>query len=191
LSKLLGPNGWIARNVKAKKSDVVVYFSGHGIPDAKTKKTGLLPFDVDPNYSVGLALKDLYKALGSLNARSVTVFLDTCFSGQGREKQTLLADTRGIQIVRKEIHVPGNITVLSAATAGQISGPIKDKEHGLFTYYLLKGLGGAADGDKNKKLTIAELAKYVHSKVKEVAALKGREQTPELQGGAKRVLVRW
>lgn len=190
-SKLLGSNGWIARNVKAKKSDVVVYFSGHGIPDAKTKKTGLLPFDVDPNYSVGLALKDLYKSLGSLNARSVTVFLDTCFSGQGREKQTLLADARGIQIVPKERGVPSNITVLSAATAGQISGPIKDKEHGLFTYYLLKGLGGAADGDKDKKLTIAELAKYVHSKVKEDAALKGREQTPELQGGGKRVLVRW
>ena len=37
LNKLLGPNGWIARNVKAKASDVVVYFSGHGIPDAKTK----------------------------------------------------------------------------------------------------------------------------------------------------------
>ena len=50
LNKLLGPNGWIARNVKAKTSDVVVYFSGHGIPDVKRKKTGLLPFDVDPNY---------------------------------------------------------------------------------------------------------------------------------------------
>jgi hypothetical protein len=191
LNKLLGPNGWIARNVKANKSDVVVYFSGHGIPDAKTKKTGLLPFDVDPNYSVGLTLRDLYRTLGSLSARSVTVFLDTCFSGQGREKQTLLADTRGIQIVPKERNVPGNITVLSAATAGQVSGPIKAKEHGLFTYYLLKGLGGAADGDKNKKLTMSELSKYVHSKVKEDAAIAGREQTPELQGGGSRVLVAW
>ena len=72
-----------------------------------------------------------------------------------------------------------------------MSGPIKDKEHGLFTYYLLKGLGGVADGDKDKKLTIAELARYVHSKVKDDDALKGREQTPELQGGGKRVLVRW
>jgi hypothetical protein len=40
-------------------------------------------------------------------------------------------------------------------------------------------------------VTIAELAKYVHSKVKEGAALKGREQSPELQGVGKRVLVRW
>jgi hypothetical protein len=191
LNKLLGPNGWIARNVKANKSDVVVYFSGHGIPDAKTKKTGLLPFDVDPNYSIGLTLRDLYRTLGSLNARSVTVFLDTCFSGQGREKQTLLADTRGIQIVPKERNVPGNISVLSAATAGQVSGPIKAKEHGLFTYYLLKGLGGVADSDKNKKLTMSELGKYVHSKVKEDAAIVGREQTPELQGVGGRVLVAW
>jgi hypothetical protein len=191
LNKLLGPNGWIARNVKAGKSDVVVYFSGHGIPDAKTKKTGLLPFDVDPNYSIGITLKDLYKTLGNLNARSVTVFLDTCFSGQGREKQTLLADTRGIQIVPKERDVPSNVTVLSAATAGQVSGPIKAKEHGLFTYYVLKGMGGDADGNKDKKLTMSELGQYVHSKVKEDAAITGREQTPELQGDAERVLVRW
>ncbi len=191
LSKLLGPNGWIARNVKAKKSDVVVYFSGHGIPDAKNKKTGLLPFDVDPNYSIGLTLKELYNTLGSLDARSVTVFLDTCFSGQGRENQTLLADSRGIQIVPKERNVPNNVTVLSAATAGQISGPIREKEHGLFTYYLLKGMGGEADSNKDKKLTIAELGKYVHSMVKESAAITGREQTPEMQGDAGRVLVAW
>jgi hypothetical protein len=56
---------------------------------------------------------------------------------------------------------------------------------------LLKGLGGAADSDEDKILTIAELAKYVHSKVKDYAALKGREQTPELQGDGKRVLVMW
>jgi len=190
-SKLLGPNGWISRNVIPNKSDVVVYFSGHGIPDTKTKNTGLLPFDVDPNYSIGLTLKGLYELLGSLNAKSVTVFLDTCFSGQGREKQTLLADTRGIQIVPKERDIPDDVIVLSAATAGQISGPFKEKEHGLFTYYLLKGLAGAADGDGDKKLTIAELAKYVHSKVKEYAALKGREQTPELQGDGEGVLVIW
>jgi len=42
-NKLLGPNGWLKRNVKPGKSNVVVYFSGHGIPDPKTKLTGNLP----------------------------------------------------------------------------------------------------------------------------------------------------
>ena len=191
LNKLLGPNGWIARNVKAKISDVVVYFSGHGIPDAKSKKTGLLPFDVDPNYSVGMTLRDLYATLGTLDAKSVTVFLDTCFSGQGREKQSLLADARGIMVVPLETNVPKPMTVLSAATAGQISGPLKDKEHGLFTYYVLKGLGGAADSNKDKQLTISELGSYVQANVKEQAAAKGWNQTPELQGASNRVLVRF
>ena len=74
---------------------------------------------------------------------------------------------------------------------GQVGGPIKAKEHGLFTYYLLKGLGGTADANKDKKLTMAELTSYVSAKVKEDAAIKGREQTPELQGSANRVLVQW
>ena len=87
--------------------------------------------------------------------------------------------------------IPGNVTVLSAATSGQVSGPIKDKEHGLFTYYVLKGLGGAADRNKDKKLTMAELGSYVSAKVKEDAAIKGREQTPQLQGNTERVLVQW
>ena len=101
----------------------------------------LLPFDVDPNYSVGLPLKDLYRTLGGLDAKLVTVFMDTCFSGQGGEKQVLLADARPIMIVPQERTVPNNVTVLSAVTAEQISDPLKDKEHGLFTYYVRKGLG--------------------------------------------------
>jgi hypothetical protein len=191
MNKLLGPNGWLSRNVKPRKSDVVVYFSGHGIPDAKSKKTGLLPFDVDPNYAIGLPLKRLYRTLGALNARSATVFLDTCFSGQGREKQTLIADTRGIMIVPLEQDIPKLVFVLSAASSGQISGPLKDKEHGLFTYFLLKGLGGAGDMNGDRQLSIAELGNYTRGKVMSSAASAGWTQTPELQGDGLRTLVRY
>ena len=176
---------------KAKTSDVVVYFSGHGIPDAEAKNVSLLPFDVDPHYDVDMTLRKLYSTLGTFDAKSVTVFLDTCFSGQGREKQSLLADARGIMVVPLEKNIPKPMTVLSAATAGQISGPLKDKEHGLFTYYVLKGLGGAADSNKDKQLTVSELGSYVQANVKEQAAAKGWNQTPELQGASEMVLVRF
>ena len=188
-NKLLGANGWLARNVKQGKSDVVVYFSGHGIPDAATRQTGLLPFDVDPNYSVGLPLKELYAALGGLGARSVTVFLDACFTGETRENRLLLADSRNIMVVPRE--EASGIVVVSAAAAGQTSGALTDKEHGIFTYYVLKGLGGEADGNGDKQLTLSELAAYVRTNVKEQAAVAGREQIPELQGDAERVLVAW
>ena len=129
--------------------------------------------------------------LGNLDAKSVTVFLDTCFSGQTREKKSLLADARGIMVVPLEKNVPSTVTVISAATAGQISGPLKDKEHGLFTYYVLKGMGGAADINRDKKLTVSELASYVQAKVKEQAAENGWNQTPELQGTSDRILVKF
>jgi hypothetical protein len=50
-------------------------------------------------------------------------------------------------------------------------------------------LGGDADDNQDKKLTIGELGKYVQAKVKEQAAIEGREQIPELQGDTEKVLV--
>ena len=97
----------------------------------------------------------------------------------------------GIVVVPNEKSIPNNLTVLSAASGGQFSGALKEKEHGLFTYYVLKGLGGDADSDQDKKLTMGELGKYVQIKVKERAAIEGREQIPELQGDPGKVLVQW
>lgn len=190
-SKLLGPNGWLARNISKGKSDVVVYFSGHGIASPDAKSSGLLPHDVDPNYSVGLQTKQLYQDLAAMGAKSVTVFLDACFTGQTRNSEMLIANARPIVIRPIAAEIPPNVTVISAASGSQISGALEEKEHGLFTYYLLKGLGGDADVNKDKSIDINELKSFVSAKVKEQAALDGREQTPELQGTADKVLVRF
>ncbi len=189
-SKLLGPNGWLARNIVKGRSDVVVYFSGHGIADADS--TGLLPHDVDPNYALGLHTKQLYRDLANMGAKSVTVFLDACFTGQTRDSQMLIANTRPLRIKLVESEIPDSITVLAAATGSQISGALEEKEHGLFTYYVLKGLGGDADDNKDRTITLTELNRFVQAKVKEKAAIGGREQTPESVGNrAERVLVQF
>ena len=189
LTKLLGPNGWLARNIAKGKSDVVVYFSGHGIASPDAKSSGLLPHDVDPNYSVGLQTTQLYRDLAAMGAKSVTVFLDACFTGQTRNSEMLIANARPIVIQPLAAAVPENITVISAASGAQISGALEEKEHGLFTYYLLKGLGGDADTNNDKSININELNLFVSAKVKEQAALNGREQTPEIQGSSDSVLV--
>lgn len=79
--------------------------------------------------------------------------------------------------------------MISAASGSQISGALKDKEHGLFTYYLLKGMGGDADVNKDRFVTLGEIQSFVSTKVREQAALDGREQTPQLQGNSNNVLV--
>ena len=98
INKLLGFNGWLSRNIVKDKSDVVVYFSGHGIANSKDNSTGILPFDVDPNYAIGLALKELYYNLSKMGAKTVTVYLDACFTGQTRDSKMLIADARPILI---------------------------------------------------------------------------------------------
>jgi hypothetical protein len=191
LSKLLGSNGWLSRNIVKSKSDVVVYFSGHGIANSKDNTTGILPFDVDPNYAIGLPLKELYYNLSKIGAKSVTVYLDACFTGQTRDSKMLIADARPIIITPNKDSIPSNITVFSASSGSQISGALREKEHGLFTYYLLKGMSGDADINKDKSIQINELSSYVSKNVKDQAAINGREQTPELQGDKDRVLVQF
>ena len=52
-----------------------------------------------------------------------------------------------------------------------------------------KPTGGVEDDNQDKKLTVGELGKYVQVKVKEQAAIEGREQVPELRGDTEKVLV--
>ena len=189
LNKLLGTNGWLSRNVVKGQSDIVVYFSGHGIANQKDKSTGILPFDVDPNYSVGFPLKKLYKDLNAMGARSVIVYLDACFTGQTRDAKMLIADARPIIILPKEQDIPDKVNVLSAASGLQISGAIKEKEHGLFTYFVLRGLSGDADINKDKVIRLKELSKYVSKNVREQAALNGREQLPQLKSNQDKIIV--
>ena len=191
LNKLLGSNGWLSRNIVKGKSDLVVYFSGHGISNQTDQSTGILPFDVDPNYAIGLPLTKLYDDLSKMGAKSVTVYLDACFTGQTRDSKMLIADARPIIITPKKGYIPFNMNVFSASSGSQISGALKEKEHGLFTYYLLKGMSGDADINKDKSIQLNELSLYVSKNVKDQAAINGREQTPELQGDKDRVLVQF
>lgn len=191
MRRLLGRDGWLARNVRRGESEVVVFFSGHGIPDPKTGQTGILPSDIDPNYSIGFPLVELYEALEQLGARSVVVFLDACFTGEDREHGMLLTDTRGFRRVPPEPSTSKNFSVLSAAGMGQYSGAAREVQHGLFTYYVLRGLRGEADSNADRTIDSGELADFVGHSVAQEAAMKGREQVPELFGSRDVILRRW
>ena len=189
INKLLGNKGWLQRKVKNNSTDIIIYFAGHGISDTEEKTSGLLAFDIDPNYAIGVNIKNLYKNLTNLNAKSVTVFLDACFTGQTRDETLLIAESRPITVVPKVDLIQDNMSILTATSNTQTSGAIKEQKHGLFTYFLLKGLRGDADVDEDKKLTLFELSKYIKKKVSSYALNADREQTPQLQGDENRVLV--
>ncbi|MCK4311106.1 MAG: caspase family protein [Candidatus Cloacimonetes bacterium] len=179
--KVFSKGGWLDKRVKEGKTEIYFYYAGHGAPDIKQNKAYLIPYDGDPNYAsqTGYELGKLYSNLADLGAKSVTVFLDACFSGANRESEMLLADARPIFIVVEGPAAHG-ITVFSATSSKEISSAWPEKKHGLFSYFLMKGLQGEADLNNDNKLSIKELGDYIQQNVSERAGFLDREQTPQL-----------
>ena len=184
---------WLRGRIEEGKTDVHVFFAGHGLASPDGKDLYLLPYGGDTSLLNRTALlrRELFEVIGKAKPKSATIFLDTCYSGLSRGKETLLASARGIVVTPKPQSIPSGFTVLSAASGQQISSGLKEAKHGLFSYYLMKGMEGGADANKDRKITAGELHAYLGSRVKRQAIRLGREQTPELSGDGERVLVRW
>ena len=191
--KLFGDEGWLARRVQPT-TDLYVYFSGHGAPDVKTRAPYLLPADADGSYprETGFALNALYQQLAKLDVRSVTVFLDACFTGATRSSGTLFNGARSIVIsVEQPALLRDNFAVIAAAGGDQIASDYPAKRHGLFTYFAMLGLRGAADADADGAITVGELERYLGARVPGAAASLDREQKPVVIARDKnRVVVR-
>lgn len=79
-------------------------------------------------------------------------------------------------------------TVLTAAGGDQIAKPLKEARHGMFSYFLMKGMEGGADSNRDNQITASELHTYVRENVVQQSS---GSQVPELQGDTERVLVRF
>ena len=71
----------------------------------------------------------------------------------------------------------------------QISSGIKEVKHGIFSYYLMKGLEGNADSNNDKKITNGELLAYMDENVAQKASELGRQQNPSLAGDPDKILI--
>lgn len=131
---------WLPNRVQAG-DDVYVYFSGHGAPNPAKGDAYLVPYDGDPTYieQTGYPLKRLYEQLAKLPAKRVLVAMDSCFSGAGG-RSVIAKGARPLVSVKAPATLDAKITVLSASAGDQISNSYQEKGHGLFTYFLLKGL---------------------------------------------------
>ncbi len=179
--------GQLANYIKPGLSDVFVYYSGHGAPDVESASGYFVPHDADPSYAAqtGYSLEQFYRQLNGLEARSVTVVVDACFSG-GSEAGMLIQQASPIFIsVENPAANLKNGVVLTSSSGDQISSWYREKGHGLFTYFFLKGIRGEADGDRDGKVTSEEVFGYILENVPYLARrLFNREQTPQLMGGA-------
>ena len=76
-----------------------------------------------------------------------------------------LIAARPLGIKVKEQAVPDGFTVFTAAGGDQTAKPLKEAQHGLFSYFLMKGMEGGADSNSDNQITARELYTYVKANV--------------------------
>lgn len=136
--------------------DVIFYYAGHGLPDESSRNAYILPIDANgTSTEVCYPVEKLYDILGSLKTRQTVAILDACFSGSLRG-DGMLASARGIRLRPKESMPSGNLVAFSAASGDQTAYPYDEKNHGLFSYYLIKKLN-----ENNGDVTLGELSEYL------------------------------
>ena len=167
---------WISRLSKLEKgtAKLIFYYSGHGLPHENTKEPYLIPVDVSgTDIEYGIKISDVYKKLSEFPAEQISVFLDACFSG-GSRNQGLIA-AKGIKVRPKKNIISGNMVVFTSSTDDESSAVYREKQHGFFTYYLLKKIK-----ETKGEIEYNYLSNYLISTVSKEAGLRGKVQTPQV-----------
>ncbi len=141
---------------QAKPNDMILlYFSGHGFAG------GFCTYDTDCQGGGYLSYDDLRKIYSRSKAKRKVIFADACFSGSFRTKAQ---NKKSEQVLNSQ-----NIMLFLSSRTNETSRERSDMKNGYFTHYLLKGLAGEADANKDKVVTSKELFTYVNKNVAEIS----------------------
>ena len=156
------------------EAHIIVYYAGHGVPNEATHSSYLLPVDgMASSIITGYSLDTFYEQLAQLNAQDVLIFLDACFSGANRGKG-MLTSSRGVAMKPKSNIPNGKLIVFSATQGDETAFPFREKEHGLFTYYLIDKINNTQG-----TLSLGDLQKYVSTEVlRKSVVINRKRQTP-------------
>ena len=188
---LLAFKYWLPAHINAGKTDVFIYFSGHGLSQEQVKQRYLLPFDVNTDLLEETAInqKNLFKQISQAGAKSVVVFLDTCFSGTSRVGQTLVQNQRAVNLKLNADALPAGLSVLSAASNQQIAYGDDSLQHGVFTFFLLKGISGEPLRQQTRPMNLGQLAEYVTQKTRQFSLNNNKQQDPKFLGDQQQLVV--
>jgi uncharacterized caspase-like protein len=188
----------LVKDATNPEDTVILYFAGHGemevdrsSADSDGYSKYLLPHDANPAdlFGSALSMEELSRILQRLRPERVVLIIDSCFSGSagGRTPFEPNAASRGViseQFLSRMATTGKGRVILTASGGREVAGESTEWRHGIFTYFLLEGLRGAADMDHDGRIDVDEIYKYVSQKVS--AATHGRQnpmrKSPNLTG---------
>jgi tetratricopeptide (TPR) repeat protein len=151
---------------RATKNDtVIILIAGHGTVDNRSGY--ILTHDSDPQdlSSTALPMAELQSLFEDQLQKvgKVLLFVDVCKAGTIGSIQSTGINSN----VQQLGEIEGDLFGLLASRPREVSfeGPEFGGGHGAFSYFVLKGMEGAADTDGNKTVTASELIDYVSKQV--------------------------
>jgi hypothetical protein len=185
----------------AHKDDLVlIYFAGHGASEVDQRgveRDGLskylVPVDADPDdlYSTALPMDEMQNVLARIEAERVTVFLDACYSGAAGGRTFASTKTRSVtvdDIFLDRLTRSKGRAIVTASRPSELSIELAELGHGIFTYYLVRGLQGYADNNRDGIVSLQELYEYLAQEVSRKSRQVGGNQHPMLKGELEGVL---
>jgi hypothetical protein len=168
---------------------VILFFAGHGDEDPNDNRNlYLLTYDTDPDNMGGTAfpmweLQEVF--LRVVKARRVITFTDSChsFGISGERAHVSTKENNLINQYLTKAASSGERAVITASDISETSG--EDERwgggHGVFSYFLLQGLQGAADSNHDGTVTTGELFAYLSAQVRKAT---GNAQHPKAVPGS-------
>jgi hypothetical protein len=185
---LLALKSWLPRMVIPNKTELFVFYAGHGMPTADGSKAYLVPHDAEVRLleDTAISRQRFFAEVNASQPKSATFFFDNCYAGTTRSQDLLIA-SRPLSIKVEEKEIPEKFTVFAAGESDQTAGVLENVKHGRFSYFVFKGLEGEADTNSDGKISAGELHKYVRESVGRFSA---GAQTPTMLGDAGRWVLR-
>ena len=159
--------GWLPNQV-TPGGVVFVFLSGRALINPSTGGVSLIPHEADPSSTRRLfSLRRLYEALARLPIQRAVLMMDLALTkpladgasdGKAPMWDAVPPVLRGEKLVQ-----------LIGVKGRQEAHQYEEGRHGLFTYYMLKGLRGEADRDRNGVVVVGELCGYVQEQVVQTA----------------------
>jgi uncharacterized caspase-like protein len=197
LKNLRSTLGTRLKNAAGLDDMVIIFFAGHGATERDaTSADGdglekyLLPWETDPAdlYSTAMPMREIAHIFGRIRSDRLIFIADSCYSGASGGRTISVTGTRAniTDGFLERISGGRGKVIITASAANEVSVEKDELQHGVFTYYLLEGLRGAADMDRDGTITVEEAYRYVSEKVPRAT---GQEQHPVKKGSVEGSLV--
>ncbi|MEO0852180.1 MAG: caspase family protein, partial [Cyanobacteria bacterium J06648_11] len=148
---------------------VAIYFSGHGVVSGDRTYLCLTDTELSDIDSTALGLHELLAYLDSCPARQQLVWLDACHSGSMSWRGSRDANTGTLEdpipqmmtLLRQRAASSSGFYAMLSCDRGQQAREFPQLGHGVFTYFLMRGLRGEA-ADERGTIEADGLYRYVY-----------------------------